>query len=150
MRPGGRYHEVRLFEFALLFDQNRRRWSRLEGLNCLWSYSRATFATVKRDADQFDQALVIDIPRGRDDQICVRELARVEPDGDFVIESRNGFPRAFDRPSERLVGKVSSVEKLSEQFVRRVLDHLHLFEDDFLLAFEVFLFKTRVRNEISE
>jgi hypothetical protein len=46
--------------------------------------------------------------------------------------------------------EVSRVEELAEQLVRRVLDHLHLFEDDFLLAFEVFLLKTRVRNQIGE
>ena len=42
------------------------------------------------------------------------------------------------------------VEEFAEEFVRRIFDHLHFFEDDFLFAFEVFLLETRVRNEIGE
>ena len=68
----------------------------------------------------------------------------MKTDRRLVIESRNSFPRAFYRASEWLIGEISGIEKLAEQFVRRVLDHLHLFEDDFLLAFQVFLLKTRV------
>src|SRR6185369_4497672 len=90
------------------------------------------------------------ISRRSDDEIVVIKLACMKTDGSFVIESRDGFPRAFDRPAERLIGEISSVEKLSEQLVRRVLDHFHLFEDAFLLAFEVFLVKARVRNEVGE
>ena len=93
---------------------------------------------------------MIDVSRCGYDEIAVGKLARVKTDGGFVIESRNGFSRAFDRTSERLIREISRVEEFAEQLVRRVLDHLHLFEDDFLLAFEVFLFKTRVRNEVGE
>ena len=150
MWPRCRNDEVCLFELALLFDQYRRRWSRFAVLECLRSHGAAAFTTVERFTDEFDQTLVIDISRGCDNEIVVVELARVKTDGSFVIERRNSFPRAFDRATERLIREIGRVEKLSEQLVRRVLDHFHLFEDDFLLAFQVFLFKTRVRNEVGK
>ena len=71
-------------------------------------------------------------------------------DGDFVVETRNRFSRSLDGASERLVREVGGVEELAQQLIGRILDHLHLFEDDFLLPFEVFLLKTRVRNEVSQ
>lgn len=141
---------MRLFELALLFYQNRRGRARFAVFKCLRTYCRTTFTTIEGSANQLDQTLVIDISCRGDDQVIVIKLARVITDSRFVIESRYGFPRAFDRAAERLIGEVSRVKKLSEQLVRRVLDHFHLFEDDFLLAFEVFLFKTGVRNEVGE
>src|SRR6185369_16488073 len=88
VRPGRRNYQVRLFELALLFDQNRRGWSRFAGVESLRPNARAAFTTVKRLSDQLDQSLVIDIPGRRDDQVVVIKLARVKTNGDFVIESR--------------------------------------------------------------
>jgi hypothetical protein len=84
------------------------------------------------------------------DEVAVRKLARMKRDGSFVIEGGNRFSRAFDRAPERLIREIRGVEEFAEKLVRRVLDHLHLFENDFLLTFEIFLFKTRVGNKVGE
>src|SRR5262245_36032921 len=110
MWPGRRNDEVRLFELTLLFDQNRRCWSRLAVVECLWPHGGATFTTIKRCPDKLDETCVLDIPRRRDDEIVVMEFARMKADGRFVIESRNGFPCAFDWPAERLIGEIGGVE----------------------------------------
>ena len=65
-----------------------------------------------------------------------------------MIESGDGFSGAFDRSSERMIREVSGVEEFAQQFVGRVLDHLHLFEDDLLLAFQVFLVEPRVSKQV--
>src|SRR5689334_19361823 len=138
---------MRLFEFVLLLDQNWRRRSWSAGIDCLRSYTRATLATIKSNANQFEQTTVIDVSSRSHDEVAVRKLAGVKPDGGLVIESRHCISRAFNRAAERLVRKVSRVEKFAAEFVGRVLDHLHLFEDYLLRAFEVFLVKARVRNQ---
>src|ERR1700741_1643124 len=144
MRPWRCKHEMRLLEFAFLFDQYRSCGTWLAGLNRLWPNRGAAFTTIKRSADQFKQTLVIDVSCRSYDEIAVRKLAGVEPNGCFVIESRNSFPRPFDRAAEWLVREICRVEEFPQKLVRRVLDHFHFFEDHFLFAFEVFLFKTRV------
>jgi hypothetical protein len=74
----------------------------------------------------------------------------VKTNSGLVIERRYSFSRALDRTSQRLIRKVRSVKELAEELIGRVLDHLHLFEDDFLFPFQVFLLKTRVRNQIGQ
>ena len=49
-----------------------------------------------------------------------------------------------------MAGEVSGVEEFAQQFVGRVLDHLHLFEDHFLLAIQIVLVEARVREEVGE
>src|SRR6185369_5429726 len=150
MWPGRREHEMRLFEFAFLFDQNRSGRTRFARLECLRPHRRATLTTVKRSADQFKQTCVIHVSGRCYDEIVVRKLARVKTYRSLVVESRNSLPRTFDWTAEWLVREIRRVEELSEELVRRVLDHLHLFEDYFLFAFEVFLVKTRVCNQVGE
>src|SRR5215211_9138048 len=136
-----------LLQLALLFHQNRSSWSRLAAVNRLRTHACATLATIKRNTNKFDEPCMIDISRCCYDEVAVRKLACVITDRDFVIESRNSFGRAFDWTAERLVRKVSGIEEFAQEFVRRVHDHLHLFEDHLLLAFQVFLLKTRVRHD---
>ena len=62
------------------------------------------------------------------------KFASVKRRGSLAIEGRNRLGGTFDGPTQRLSRKVGSVEKLGQQFVRRVLDHLDLFEDDLLLS----------------
>ena len=92
----------------------------------------------------------MDVSCGCDDEVIVGKLARVKADGDFVVETGYGFPRAFDWTPERLIGEISRIEKFSQELVGGVLDHFHLFENHFLLAFEIFLFETGMRNEVGE
>ena len=110
----------------------------------MWSRAGAAFTTIKRDRNQFNQAPVVDVSRRSHDEVAVGKLTRVKTDGCLVIELRHGLPRAFDGSSERMIGEICRIEQLAKEFVRRVLDHLHLFEDDFLFPFQVFLLKTRV------
>src|SRR6185369_2509110 len=93
---------------------------------------------------------MIDIPCCGHDEVAVGKLTRVISNSRFVIESRNSFASSFDRASERLVWEVRGIEEFTEKFVGRVLDHLHLFEDNFLLAFEVLLLKSRMRDQIRD
>jgi len=118
-----------------MLDEDRRRRSRSAGINCLRSNSGATFATIKSNADEFDQTIVIDVSSRSYDEIAVGKLAGMKPDRGFVIESRHCFARAFNRAAERLIREIGRVEEFAEEFVGRVLDHFHLFEDYFLLAF---------------
>src|SRR5947199_9463586 len=61
--------------------------------------------------------------------------------GGFAIERRDGLFSAFDRPPQGVIGKVSRVEKFVQKLVRSVLDHLHFFDDHFLLALQIVLAK---------
>jgi len=106
MWPRRRKHEMRLFELTLLFDQNRSCRTRFARLQCLRSHGRAAFTTVKRSADEFQQTLVIDVSGRCYDEIAVRKLTSVKTNSSFVIESRNGFSRTFDRATEWLIRKV--------------------------------------------
>src|SRR5689334_17288284 len=100
-----------LFELTLLFDQDRRCRTRAATIDRTRSRGCATLAAVERSAHELDQTIMIDVSRRSDDEVAVRELLRVKSDRGFVIKSRNGFARAFDRAPERLVRKVSSVEE---------------------------------------
>src|SRR5215213_2125770 len=132
-----------LFEFVLLLNQDRGCGSRSAGINCLRSKTGATFATIKSNADQFHQTIVIDVSSRCYYEIAVGKLAGMKPDGRFVIEGRHCFARAFNWAAERLIWEVGRVEEFAEELVGRVLDHFHLFEDNLLLTFQVFLLKTR-------
>src|SRR5262249_25948969 len=110
----------------------------------------ATLTTVKGSRDEFKQTIVVDVSRGCDDEIAVRELAGMKSDGCLVIEGGNCFACPFDWPSKRVIRKVGSIEEFAQKFVGGVLDHLHLFENHFLLPLEVFLIEPRAGHEIGE
>ena len=75
-----------------------------------------------------------DISGGDDDEVARSELARVKVGGLLLIKRGDGFFSAFDGSSQRMIGKVSGVKEFAQKFVGRVFDHLHLFDDDLLLA----------------
>src|SRR4051794_16781953 len=83
-------------------------------------------------------------------KIARRELLCMKCCGDFLIESSDSFRGAFDRTAERMFGKICGVEELSQQFVRCVLDHFDLFEDDFLFTLEVEGIEPRLREQIGK
>jgi hypothetical protein len=116
----------------------------------MWSRAGAAFTTIKRYRNQFNQTSVVDVSRRSHDEVAVGKLARMKTNGCLVIERRDRLPRAFDGSSKRMIGEICRIEQFAKKFVRRVLDHLHLFEDDFLFPFQVFLLKTRVRNQIGQ
>ena len=47
-----------------------------------------------------------------------------------------------------MVREISGVKNLAQKLVGRVLDHLHLFDDDLLLALQIFARKSRVREHV--
>src|ERR1700752_5430733 len=117
MWPRRGEHEMRLFELAFLFDQNRSCRTRFAWRNRLWPHGGATFTTVKRGANQLKQTLMIDVSGRGYDEIAVGKLACMKADGGFVIESRNCFPRAFDWTAEWLGWGVSRGEEVSGEIV---------------------------------
>ena len=88
-----------------------RSW--FAGVERLRKHTGAALAAVKGNANKFDEARMIDISRCGHDEIAVLKLARVVADSGFVIEVRYGFGCAFDWTTERLIRKVSSVEKFA-------------------------------------
>src|SRR6266498_89543 len=49
-----------------------------------------------------------------------------------------------------MAGEISGIEEFPQQFVRSVLNHFHLFEDNLLLAFQIILVKARVGEEVGK
>ena len=49
-----------------------------------------------------------------------------------------------------MTGKVGSVEKFGQKFVRRVPDHLHLFDDHTLLAGQIVGVETRIGQHVGQ
>src|SRR5207253_3267632 len=77
-----------------------------------------------------------------------RVLARVIASGLLAVEGRNRSFRPFNRATQWMIWKVGCVEKLAQEFVWRVFDHLHLFDDDALLALKVFINEARVSQHV--
>ena len=68
----------------------------------------------------------------------------------FLIEGADARRRAENRPPERMVVPETLGEQLVDQVVGRVLDHLDLFEDDLLLALDVFVQEQRVGDQVRQ
>ncbi|MNC95450.1 hypothetical protein D3C83_125710 [compost metagenome] len=60
---------MRLLQFILLLDHDRRRRTRAATVEC--ARPRATLATVERSSDELDQPIVIDVSRRGHDQIAI-------------------------------------------------------------------------------
>ena len=93
---------------------------------------------------------MLDVADRRDDQVRravdAREIA-AEP----ILRQRfDRFLRAENRPAERMTLPEALGEQLVDQVVRRVLDHLDLFEDDLLLALDVVRAERRVHDDVGE
>ena len=104
----------------------------------------------KRLLDERSNVVVVEIPHRNDDKvrgdIGIVEVAAQRG----LVETRDAVGRAEDRPAERMTVPVGFGEELVHQIVRRVLDHLDLFEDDLLLALDVFRGEHRARDEIRQ
>src|SRR5258705_1762414 len=140
-----------LLELTFLFYQDRGSRPR-RAVNCRFNYSRsyASLTTIKRCSNQFQETRMFHIPCGGHDKVIVRELACMKRHSGLVIERRNRFPRAFYRAPQRMIREISSIKQFSEQFVWRILNHLHFFKDNHLLALQVILVKTGVSNDIGQ
>src|SRR5437868_11870620 len=49
-----------------------------------------------------------------------------------------------------MTGEVSGAEKLAQEFVGRVFDHLHLFDNNALLTLKVFALKARGEKHVGD
>jgi hypothetical protein len=100
--------------------------------------------------DERLHAVVIDVADRHHDEVAgdvgVVEVAFEN----VVVEGGDALGRAEDRAPERVAVPVRLREDLVHEIVRRVLDHLDLFEDDLLLAGDVLRRKDRVRHQIGE
>ncbi len=96
------------------------------------------------------KVLVLEIADGRDDQIArrvsVSEVVAKPP----LSKRLDGLLRAEDRAAERMILPESLREDFVDEIVRRVLHHLDLFEDDFLLALDVLGVERRIPDDIGE
>ena len=74
--------------------------------------------------------VVLEIADRRDNQVR-RRVGVAEVVAQQIRRERlDRLPRAENRPPERMVGPESLREELVDEVVRRVLDHLDLFDDD--------------------
>ena len=89
---------------------------------------------------------MIHIPRCCDYEIGIREFSRMKCQSRLVIKSRNGFACSLNRTAQGLIREISGIKEFSEQFVGRILDHFHFFEDYSLFALQIFLVKTRMSD----
>src|ERR1044072_4342766 len=89
-----------------------------------------------------------DVARRGHPQVRRRKLARVKVSDLAAVKRSNRLFRTLDRSSQRMVGKVGGVEEFAQKLVGRVLDHFHLFEDDFLLAIQINLVETRIGEQV--
>src|SRR6266498_2224422 len=67
-----------------------------------------------------------------------------------MIKRRNSLLGSLNWATKGLVGEIRRIEQFSEQFIRGILNHLHLFEDDLLFALQILLIKPRVGEHVAE
>ena len=99
---------------------------------------------------QLADAIVFEIADGGHDQVRrgVRVAKIIAEEVD--VERFDRFTRAENRPPQRVVFPEALREELVDEVVGRVLDHLDLFDDDFLLALDVLGAERRVADDIGE
>ncbi len=66
------------------------------------------------------------------------------------VERLHGLASAENRPAERMVLPESLREQLVDEIVRRVLDHLDLFDDDLLFALDIVDAERRIADDVGE
>ena len=99
---------------------------------------------LERAIDQLADLRMLDIPGRRDDQVR-RGIGFPEVLAQHLRRER--FDRLFgteDRARQRMPFPEVLGEELVNEIVRRILDHLDLFEDDLLLALDLFVGKCRI------
>src|SRR5436305_2132924 len=107
-------------------------------------------AAIEGARSHLDETLMLDLSGGGDDKIVRAKLARVEFFCLIFVERRDGCGSAFDGAAQCVVWKVCGVEEFAQEFVGRVLDHLHLFKNDFLLTLQIFTVKSRAGRHVCQ
>ena len=76
-------------------------------------------------------------------------LSEIRPE-QIGAEDFDRLAGAQNRPPERMVFPEALREELVDEVVRRVLDHLDLFDDDLLLPFDVLGANAGLQDDIGE
>src|SRR5687767_12399732 len=118
--------------------------------NLLRLSGHPAFGAPKGAFDHLDQARMIDVSRRRYHQVVISKLPGMKRDGSFVVKGRDCLPGTLNWPTERLIREISRIEQLAQKLVGRILDHFHLFEDDFLFTFQVALIESRFGYQVAE
>src|SRR5206468_8097981 len=101
-------------------------------------------------ADELAHPVVLEVADRRDDQVPGRIDAPEVITQQLRVERLDRLLRAEDRTAERMILPEALREELVDEVVERVLDHLDLFDDDFLLALDVLGAERRVADDIGE
>ena len=79
-------------------------------------------------------------------RVRVREICPQQ----IGVERLDGFARAENRTAQRVILPEALGEELVDEVVRRVLDHLDLFDDDLLLPLEILDAERRVADDVRQ
>ena len=93
---------------------------------------------------------MFDVPNRGDDEIgCTVSSGEVlaQPVG---RERFDGFPSAQDGPPQWVIGPEALCEQLVDEVVRRILDHLDLFDHHLLLALDIIRTQRRSHHDIGQ
>ncbi len=106
--------------------------------------------TRKPIFDQIDEAVVIQVSGGRDDEIVGHKALVIEIQQSFLLERAYRLLGAENRFAERMILPEILGEYLVDQIVGVVLIHLDLFEDDALFPNNVPAIEDRIENQIAQ
>src|ERR1017187_6840405 len=90
------------------------------------------------------------MPGGGEDHVARGEAAGVKVENDLLVEAGDGLHRSEDRAAKRMALPEVLGEGLVDEVVGVVLVHLDLFEDDSLLAGDVFGGESGVEDQVGQ
>ena len=99
-----------------------------------WKPFFVGFMCSNAAGDQFDEAVVIEITGGGDDNVAGREAVGVGFNDGRALEALHGFLRAEDRLAQRMILPEVLGKDFVDEIVWIVFVHLDLFHDDAALA----------------
>src|SRR5580693_7283644 len=114
-------------------------------------FERASGAEIAELAlDEVQNFFVRDVTGGGDDQMIGREPVAEALDQMFATEAADGFRRAENRATERMLGPKAARENIVKLILGIVQVHLDVFENDLALFFYVFGTELGPKNEIGD
>ena len=100
--------------------------------------------------DQLADMRVVQVSDRRYNQVLGRiRLPEIRPKK-IGAEALDCLAGAENRPPKRMIFPESLGEELMDEVVRRVLDHLDLFDDDLLLPLDVVRRERRIADDVGE
>ena len=102
----------------------------------------------ERSLDQRLELCVLEVSRGGNDQVRRQVGAREVPPEAGGLERCDRVGGSQNRPAERMTRPELLSEHFVDEIVRRILDHLDLFENDALLLIDVRRREGRAHHQI--